>query len=148
MSLSDIFFPPKCVSCGQVITQSKESRVFCMPCLIRYYEEINSPCFFCGNSYVNCTCRPVRFMPDEFVYALPYDKDLNVCKSMILYYKNRKNKWLSYFVAKAILEKASRVCSLPRDSVVFLCRVLPKKSDRTKPIRRKNLLFRSGKGWV
>ncbi|MBO4770613.1 MAG: ComF family protein [Clostridia bacterium] len=127
MRLSDWFFPPKCVSCGQVISDPDSSRVFCRVCLSRYYEEINSPCSFCGKTYVECCCRPAGFLPDGFVYALPYDREMRACSSLILFSKSRKNGDVIGFTAECCVRKARRLAGIPEDAVLTYVPRLPEK---------------------
>lgn len=145
MRFSDLFFPPKCVSCGQIISDPDAGRVFCRVCLSRYYDEINSPCSFCGKAYVECTCRPAGFLPDGFVYALPYDREMRACSSLILFSKNRKNGDVLDFTAECCVRKASRLDCVLSDAVLTYVPRRPEKVRKYGIDQAEELARRIGK---
>lgn len=89
--LRDLFFPLTCAACGERITDPDLSSAMCGSCYEKYVAEIQAGCAVCGREYVNCICRSQPFFPDDFVFALPYDKMGGICRKLILSCKNRKN---------------------------------------------------------
>ena len=85
------FFPLYCSVCGEKITGEPISRAMCRTCYEAYCTEVKAGCAVCGRDYAHCFCHPEPFFPDDFVFALPYNKMDGVCRKLILSCKNRKN---------------------------------------------------------
>ncbi len=91
-SFFDLLFPPRCSACGERITDRRLSRALCHVCYEKYRAEVAAGCAVCGRAYPHCICHPEPFCPDDFVFALPYNKMDGVCRKLILSCKNRKNR--------------------------------------------------------
>ena len=89
--IREVFFPLYCSACGEKITGEPVNRAMCRTCYEAYCAEVKAGCAVCGRDYVHCFCHPEPFFPDDFVFALPYNKMDGVCRKLILSCKNRKN---------------------------------------------------------
>ncbi len=107
-SLRDILFPPRCAACGDVLPRGSESRALCDACLAAFRDEVGRGCEACGVPFAECRCRPRDFVPDEFVFALPYDRKEGICRKMILACKNRKNHAVMEEIAALVVSAAEK----------------------------------------
>ena len=107
-TIRDLFFPPRCAVCGEIVADPgrREERCLCDSCLIRYRREVAAGCAVCGRPYALCRCRPKDFLPDDLVFAIPYDKADGVCRKLILGCKNRKNADVTEELARRAVEAA------------------------------------------
>lgn len=68
--LVDLFFPPRCVFCGEVIERGKIVCDKCPPALNRLCGEL---CFFCGKYKNDCVCSPEPFSFERCISPFAYD---------------------------------------------------------------------------
>ncbi len=80
--LCDFLFPPRCSVCGDRITDPASGRAMCHVCYEKYGAEVRAGCAVCGRAYPDCICHPEPFFPDDFVFALPYNKMGGVCRKL------------------------------------------------------------------
>ncbi len=126
----DIFFPPKCIGCGETIDNRRQSRVLCPVCRQKFLSEISKPCPVCGKEYSFCICKPKGFLPDGFAYSLPYDKESGITRKMILCCKNRRVCAVFKEIAAAMLETAKINHILTENSLITYVPRAPEKVVR------------------
>ncbi len=128
--IKDLFIPPKCVVCGEVIFSS-DHRAMCNGCFEKYKSELEIGCPFCLKEYSSCICRPKNFLPYEFAYALPYDSTGEGCaRKLILCCKNRKHKAvLDEFVGRMV-ETAKKRSIIKENLIVTYVPRSPEKAIR------------------
>ncbi len=130
-SLFAFFFPPRCAGCGESLSRQTESRALCDECLARFRDEEDVGCVVCGTTYAECLCRPEGFLPDEFVFALPYDRRDGICRKMILSCKNRKNRAVMEEIASLAVSAAQKRGILRSDLILTYVPRSPEKEMHT-----------------
>ena len=137
--LRDILFPPRCSVCGDRITDPAASRAMCHVCYEKYGAEVRAGCAVCGRDYVHCICHPEPFFPDEFVFALPYNKLDGVCRKLILSCKNRKNTPVMEEFAAMTVSAAAKRGILTEDVLLTYIPRAPEKELHTGVDQAKEL---------
>ncbi len=63
MKIADLFFPPQCPSCGELLSfdgffgaSGVERAALCPDCLPLWEKEKEEPCGLCGEKVINCQC--------------------------------------------------------------------------------------------
>jgi len=77
--LRGLFFVPKCILCGEVLTDSRDS-VFCPKCRLEYEKLKRHPCKLCGREQTLCRCMPERLIgerPIAVLHLLEYDGEIS-----------------------------------------------------------------------
>lgn len=126
-----LFFPPKCVCCGEILTDPGYSRVFCRGCLTKIVGESSASCTKCGKPYTRCVCAPVGFLPSALIYAFPYSGAMPETRKVILSCKNAKRKDIFDYIARQLLLKSFYVFPLEGEyKVTFVPRSRKKELER------------------
>ena len=129
--LRDLLFPPRCNVCGEVMTDTSAGRAMCRVCYEKFRTEVRAGCAVCGHSYDECFCRPPIFLPDDFAFALPYNKLDGVCRKLILSCKNRKNQAVMALFADYAVSAAEKRGILREDLVLTYVPRAPEKRVHT-----------------
>ncbi|MBQ4064509.1 MAG: ComF family protein [Clostridia bacterium] len=129
--LRDLLFPPRCSICGTLIRKKTVSRVMCTACYPVYQAEIDRGCAVCGKPYSHCICRPEGFIPDDLIFALPYNKLDGVCRKLILSCKNRKNTDGINELSRATVSAAEKRGILGKELVLTYVPRAPEKEVHT-----------------
>jgi ComF family protein len=130
-SLAACFFPPRCAACGEILPRRTESRALCDACLSRFRDEEDVGCTVCGCTYAECQCRPKDFLPDELVFALPYNRREGICRKLILSCKNRKNRAAMDEIADLTVSAAKKRGILEEDALLTYVPRSPEKEMHT-----------------
>ncbi len=130
-AVCDFFFPPRCAVCGELLAHKNGNRAMCHLCYEKYRTEIQAGCAVCGRAYVNCICRPRMFLPDDLVFALPYNKMDGICRQLVLACKNRKNANALAELADAAVSAAQKRGILTENALVTFVPRSPEKKIRT-----------------
>ncbi len=139
--IRDLFFPLQCSVCGDRITDKTVSCAMCHDCYDKYRTEVRAGCAVCGRDYVHCFCHPEPFFPDEFVFALPYNKLDGVCRKLILSCKNRKNTpVMEEFAAMAVSAAEKRGILIEGTLLTYVPRA-PEKELHTGVDQAKELAY-------
>lgn len=142
-----LLFVPKCILCGEVLTDSEDA-VFCPKCRLEYEKLKRRPCKLCGKPQPFCRCMPERLSregPVTAVHLMEYREEFSHRILSLFKKKNLRalQKFLSRELADAVFgvldEKGGeyQVTSVPRspknrrlygfDQSEILCREI---SDR------------------
>ena len=105
---SDIFFPPKCLNCKEIIDKTDENKVLCKACFQKFLTELEVSCPICEREYSLCICKPKTFVPDGFAYSLPYEEEEGISKRLLLSCKNKYNKALLQMLSEHMLCTAKK----------------------------------------
>jgi ComF family protein len=108
-----------------------ESRALCDACLSRFRDEEDVGCTVCGCTYAECQCRPKDFLPDELVFALPYNRREGICRKLILSCKNRKNRAAMDEIADLTVSAAKKRGILEEDALLTYVPRSPEKEMHT-----------------
>ncbi len=82
---SNLVFPKRCASCGEMIKDG----FLCFSCKAVYDSEITDGCLRCGNEHVFCRCDALHLKSDEMIYCLPY-KEEGVSRELLLKLKTSR----------------------------------------------------------
>ena len=94
----NVIFPPKCISCGEVLHYSSED-IFCSRCRTKWEALKNERCRTCGQKIKDCYCgmRDNKDgLVDGEVHLVQYDKNVNNEVSNVLFSCKDKTV-LAYF---------------------------------------------------
>ena len=130
----DLLFPPRCAVCGEFISDRHDreiSRCLCRICYEKYLTEVNAGCAVCRQPYALCLCRPKSFLPDDLVYAVPYDKVGGTCRKLILSCKSRKNADVIDELSRKMVSAAEKRGVLTEGAVLTFVPRAPEKTLKT-----------------
>lgn len=99
MKLSDrilnILFPPRCVSCDELIDPDK-TNALCPHCRAKYEIEKEFLCPECQSVHKDCTCMPkiLSRQVNEAMHLLEYTKEECVARDLVLHAKDGRYEYL------------------------------------------------------
>ncbi len=128
--LADLFFPPKCLVCGDIIRRKRISRCFCPLCFEKFLTEQSAPCPECRKAFSLCSCRPENFLPSGFAYALPYGEDYPASRRLLLNCKSRENRDAFGTLAERTAAAACAAGLLSEESLITFVPRSPQKVFR------------------
>ena len=104
----NLVFPPKCVSCGELLDFDKTDAL-CAHCRAKYETEKGFLCPECGEVHADCSCMPKLLARnvEDALHLVEYMKDDSVARDMILYAKDLHFEYLYRFLTsevKALIE--------------------------------------------
>ncbi len=110
--LVNIFFPPRCVTCNELLPYYSDS-LFCDDCYDALDEELLQKCDNCGKTVSECRCMPDILRPslESLVSVSRYTSSGSKTDKIVLFAKDFKNKKLFDFMADKMI--ASLYASLP-----------------------------------
>lgn len=93
--LLNLLFPPKCVSCGEVIACDKTDAL-CAVCCAKYVIEKGFCCPECGGVHAHCDCMPKTLSAsvDEALHLTEYTSEESVARRMVLTAKDGRLEYL------------------------------------------------------
>ena len=116
-----MFFPEKCILCGEVIGQQKP---FCATCYSYWAAMPNDSCVVCGCEAQECNCSDIRYA-DRVVFAFWYGEE--PLKSLIYKLKYHPSGKTAAFIAEIMATEIKRRMTgkrggLPFEAVTFVPR--------------------------
>lgn len=114
MSLINIIFPKKCISCGDFI-ENAEKDVFCIICRTKYESIKREKCRVCGAPHSKCHCVVPKLqdigLPLSQRHVFAFDGELS--RSLIYRLKRKNLRELRLFLARecseAVIEETARL---------------------------------------
>jgi len=115
----NIVFPPKCISCKEILPYYSED-LFCDKCLERWKSEKETKCRICGKAIAFCRCTPesCKGVTEMLISVAPYTSSGSVTDNIVLYAKDCKDKELFKFMAREMSEAAYAEIPSTEDVIV------------------------------
>lgn len=119
MKIIDIFFPPKCVSCGELLV-NRECRL-CDNCMQLWKAVELKHCYVCGKTAKGCDCRPRHInstdkLGESHISSLVFfgsadcsDASEMITRTLIYDLKRKKDSELAKFFAIEISQSISKL---------------------------------------
>ena len=91
----NLFFPPRCVSCDELLDHRKTDAL-CPHCRSKYEIEKGFLCPDCGNPHKDCSCLPTNLASsvNEAIHLTEYMKEESVARDLILRAKDGRAEYL------------------------------------------------------
>ena len=101
--LLNLLFPPKCVSCGDVIRYDS-TEALCKICRSKYEIEKGFFCPECNVVHADCLCMPkaLEKYATEALHLVEYVKEDSPARDMILFAKDQDYEYLNRFLTSEI----------------------------------------------
>lgn len=112
-SLKQLFFPEKCILCGEVMGQQKP---FCGTCYSYWTAMPNDNCIVCGCDAHECNCSDIRYT-DRVVFAFWYGEE--PLKSLIYRLKYHPSGKTAAFIAEIMATEVRRRLTGKRGKLPF-----------------------------
>lgn len=114
-----LFYPRRCVGCGEIHETLSANRFLCPSCLVQWMEALSVPCPVCGKVGMECRCgasMPSSSPADGYYHLVPYRTP--VLRGMLFRMKKRPDRDTAAFLANQmalLCEAAIKEHGLPRD---------------------------------
>ncbi len=89
-AILDLFFPKKCVGCGEHISFLPD--FLCKSCRRSFDEEIGLGCLGCGKPYYACRCKSEFLSGNTLITTMPYKSENSVSRNLIIFCKRKVNR--------------------------------------------------------